>query len=409
MGAGMLFGLLHSTLTVPFGLSQHVVGLGITLLATAAPISPIAWRCRASPPRRGSSRSSRWPIPYLSDLPILGPALFTQTPLTYLAFALVGVVSLGPLPHAAGLALRAAGENPAAVEAQGLSVTGLRMGAVMVGSGLMAVGGAFLTMSAFNSFFFEMVNGRGWVCIALVVFGAWMPGKALLGAVLFAIFDALQIRLQQTPLGAAGALSGVPDDAVPAVDPGAGGDVAPRRRAGGADGALQQGGTLMFDLIVKGGTLPDGTVADIGIRGETIAAIERAGGRRGGRGDRRHRRSGQPALRRSAFPHGRDAQLRHSRGSTPRGTLLEGIALWGELKQVATVDQMVGARWPIATGRYQHGPAGDPQPCRHLPDALNTVEALLDVREAVKGYIDLQLGRLSRRTDSTAPDGAREH
>ena len=101
-----------------------------------------------------------------------------------------------------GLALRAAGENPSAVEAQGLSVTAIRMGAVVVGSGLMAVGGAFLTMSAFSSFFFEMVNGRGWICIALVVFGAWRPGKALIGALLFAAFDALQIRMQQTPLGA---------------------------------------------------------------------------------------------------------------------------------------------------------------------------------------------------------------
>ena len=98
--------------------------------------------------------------------------------------------------------MRAVGENPAAVEAQGLSVAGLRIGAVVVGSGLMAVGGAFLTMSAFNSFFFEMVNGRGWICIALVVFGGWKPGKAVLGALLFAAFDALQIRLQQTPLGA---------------------------------------------------------------------------------------------------------------------------------------------------------------------------------------------------------------
>ena len=98
-----------------------------------------------------------------------------------------------------GLAIRAAGENPSAVEAQGISVTGIRMGAVMAGSALMAVGGAFLTMSAFNSFFFEMINGRGWICIALVVFGSWRPGKALLGAILFAAFDAYQVRLQQLP------------------------------------------------------------------------------------------------------------------------------------------------------------------------------------------------------------------
>ena len=89
------------------------------------------------------------------------------------------------------------GENPAAAEAQGVNVVAVRLGAVMAGSALMAVGGAFLTMSAFNAFFFEMVAGRGWVCIALVVFASWRPGKALLGALLFGAFDAFQVRLQQ--------------------------------------------------------------------------------------------------------------------------------------------------------------------------------------------------------------------
>ncbi len=202
MAAGMLFGLLHATLTVPFGLSQHVVGLGITLLATST--AYYAYRLAlpevTSPPRIEPFQPVD--IPVLSDLPFLGEALFSQTPLTYLAFATAGVVALVLYRTPLGLALRAVGENPSAVEAQGLSVTAIRMGAVMVGSGLMAVGGAFLTMSAFSSFFFEMVNGRGWICIALVVFGAWRPGKALLGALLFAAFDALQIRMQQTPLGA---------------------------------------------------------------------------------------------------------------------------------------------------------------------------------------------------------------
>ncbi len=202
MVVGMGFGAVHSLLTVPFGLSQHVVGLGVTLLATSS--TYYAYRLAlpevTSPPKITAFQP--WEIPLLSDIPLIGPALFSQTPLTYLAFILVGVVSLVLYRTPLGLALRAAGENPAAVAAQGLSVTGLRMGAVIVGSGLMAMGGAFLTMSAFDSFFFEMVNGRGWICIALVVFGAWKPGKALLGAVLFAAFDALQIRVQQTPLGA---------------------------------------------------------------------------------------------------------------------------------------------------------------------------------------------------------------
>ncbi len=199
---GMGFGLIHSILTVPFGLSQHVVGLGVTLLATSS--TYYAYRLAlpevTSPPKIEAFQPLE--IPILSEIPLVGPALFAQTPLTYLAFVMVAVVSLTLYRTPIGLAVRAAGENPQAVAAQGLSVTAIRMGAVMVGSGLMAIGGAFLTMSAFNSFFFEMVNGRGWICIALVVFGAWKPGKALLGAILFAAFDAAQIRLQQTPLGA---------------------------------------------------------------------------------------------------------------------------------------------------------------------------------------------------------------
>ncbi|SLN73447.1 Branched-chain amino acid transport system / permease component [Roseovarius albus] len=202
MAVGMLFGLLHSTLTVPFGLSQHVVGLGVTLLATSS--TYYAYRLVlpevTSPPKIVAFQP--YEIPLLSDIPLLGPALFSQTPLTYLAFVLVAVVGLVLYRTPLGLAVRAAGENPAAVAAQGLSVTAIRMGAVIIGSGLMAVGGAFLTMSAFDSFFFEMVNGRGWICIALVVFGSWRPGKAMLGAVLFAAFDALQIRVQQTSIGA---------------------------------------------------------------------------------------------------------------------------------------------------------------------------------------------------------------
>ena len=202
MLAGMVFGTLQATLTVPFGLSQHVVGLGVTLLATSS--ASFTYRLMlpelTSPPKIEPFQPLD--LPLLSDLPWLGEAIFQQTALTWAAFAVVGLVAFTLYRTPLGLALRAVGENPAAVEAQGLSVTGLRMGAVIVGSGLMAVGGAFLTLSAFSSFFFEMVNGRGWICVALVVFGAWKPGKAVLGALLFAGFDALQIRLQQTDLGA---------------------------------------------------------------------------------------------------------------------------------------------------------------------------------------------------------------
>ena len=195
--AGIAFGLLHGFLVVPLGLSQHVTGIGITLLATSLSyhIYRIAFPQVTSPPKIEPFQP--WPILGLSEIPLIGEALFRQTPLTYLAFVCVAAVAWFLYRTPAGLAVRTVGENPAAAEAQGISVTAVRMTAVAAGSALMAVGGAFLTMSAFNSFYFDMINGRGWICIALVVFGSWRPGKALIGAILFALFDAYQLRLQQ--------------------------------------------------------------------------------------------------------------------------------------------------------------------------------------------------------------------
>ncbi|WP_422021433.1 ABC transporter permease [Roseibium sp.] len=194
--AGGLFGLLHAILTVPLGLSQHVSGIGVTLFATS--LSYFIYRTAlpdvSSPPRIEAFQPLD--IPILSDLPFIGPALFQQTSLTFLALILVLATRYVLYRTPLGLAIQAVGDNPSAVESQGLSVYGLRMGAVVVGSSIMALGGAFLTMSAFDAFFFGMVNGRGWICIALTVFASWRPGKALIGALLFGAFDAFQVRLQ---------------------------------------------------------------------------------------------------------------------------------------------------------------------------------------------------------------------
>jgi len=189
--AGAAFGLLHALLTVTLALSQHVAGLGITLFATS--LSYYAYRVgfptSTSPPTVQPFAEMAW-------LPV--PILAAQTPMTLLALALVPLLAWVLQRTPLGLAVRMVGENPAAAEGQGLSVAGLRTGAVVAGSALMGVAGAFLTLSAFNAFYFNMVNGRGWICIALVVFAGWRPGKALAGALLFALFDALQIRLSQS-------------------------------------------------------------------------------------------------------------------------------------------------------------------------------------------------------------------
>jgi ABC-type uncharacterized transport system permease subunit len=191
---GAAFGLLHGVLTVSLALSQHVAGLGITMFASS--VAYYAYRVSfpnvSTPPTIQPFVEMRW-----LELPVLS----AQTPLTLLALALVPVVAWILNRTPLGLAVRMVGENPAAAEGQGLSVFAVRMGAIIAGSALMGVAGAFLTLSAFNAFFFNMVNGRGWICVALVVFASWRPGKALAGALLFAFFDAMQLRLQQADVG----------------------------------------------------------------------------------------------------------------------------------------------------------------------------------------------------------------
>jgi len=188
--AGAVFGLLHAALTVGLALSQHVSGLGITLLATSLSY----YGYRVSFPKVNTPPTVT-PFAPMDWLPI--PILNTQTGLTLLALLLVPLVAWFLNRTPAGLAVRMVGENPQSAEGQGISVGRTRTAAIVAGSALMGVAGSFLTLSAFNAFFFNMINGRGWICVALVVFASWRPGKALLGALLFAFFDALQLRLQQ--------------------------------------------------------------------------------------------------------------------------------------------------------------------------------------------------------------------
>jgi len=187
---GAAFGLLHAWLTVGLALSQHVSGLGITMLATSLSY----YGYRVSFPKVGTPPTVT-PFAPMDWLPI--PVLDAQTSLTLLALLLVPVIGYVLYRTPIGLAVRMVGENPQAAESQGVSVAWVRTGAIVAGSALMGIAGSFLTLSAFNAFFFNMINGRGWICVALVVFAAWRPGKALVGALLFAFFDALQLRLQQ--------------------------------------------------------------------------------------------------------------------------------------------------------------------------------------------------------------------
>ena len=198
LAAGAACGLLMSFLAVVLGVSQHVAGIGLTLLATGLSFYfyRLVFGQPASPPSVVAFQS--WPIPLLSDIPLVGPVLFDQTPLTYLALLAVPVTAFVLYRTDWGLDLRTVGENPRAADAAGVSVWGMRTAALMIGSALMGAAGAYLTIAQFNAFTFGVISGRGWVAIALVVFGLWSPWRCAAGALLFAALEALQLRLQAT-------------------------------------------------------------------------------------------------------------------------------------------------------------------------------------------------------------------
>ncbi|MFA7621788.1 MAG: ABC transporter permease, partial [Aminobacteriaceae bacterium] len=135
-------------------------------------------------------------IPFLSDIPILGTALFNQYTLVYIALLLVPLVWVLLYRTSWGLAIRTVGENPFAADTAGIDVNLTRTLCLAAGGALMGIGGAFLTLAHQNMFLIDVVGGRGWIAIAMVIFGNWDPVKGMAGALIFGFLDALQLRLQ---------------------------------------------------------------------------------------------------------------------------------------------------------------------------------------------------------------------
>jgi simple sugar transport system permease protein len=196
MATGVLAGLLMGLLTVTLGLSQHVSGIGVTLLCSG--LSFYFYRLIFGQPSSipKITAFTPLPVPGLAAIPILGPILFNQFALVYLAFLLVPVTAWVLRTTPWGLNLRTVGENPYAAYTAGVSVIKTRYQALMLSGACMGLAGAFLSMAQYNAYTFGVISGRGWVCIALVVFGQWNPWKSAAGALLFAFIDALQLRLQ---------------------------------------------------------------------------------------------------------------------------------------------------------------------------------------------------------------------
>ena len=278
---------------------------------------------------------------------------------------------LVPLPHARPASPSARwAKTRSAAEAQGIDVTLVRIGAVVAGSALMGIGGSFLTLSAFNSFFFEMMNGRGWICIALVVFGSWRPGKALARRASVRRFRCLSAAPAATGRRLR-SLPGVPDAALRAVHPRTHRHVAPRRLSARPDGALSQGRALNHGFRSSSSrTAPCPMAARLRHRHRLRTGSSRL--QHDINGDAPARPSTprgylvSPPFVDCALPHGRDPVATASRASTRRARCSRASSLWGELKPLLTHEAVIERAlaycdWAVSMGLLAH-----PHPCRCL-------------------------------------------
>jgi ABC-type uncharacterized transport system permease subunit len=192
--SGVLAGLLMGFLSVTLGVNQHVSGLGITILLTGLSLYGfrLVYGGRSTPPSIDS-------FPMLNPFPNV-PILETITQqylLTYITFLLIVPLAwLILFKTRFGLNIRSVGENPEAADAAGVNVYLTRYIVLAIGGGLMAASGAFLSLVQLGAFTHGIIAGRGWVAIAIVIFGNWNPIKVMWGALIFGGTFALQLRLQ---------------------------------------------------------------------------------------------------------------------------------------------------------------------------------------------------------------------
>jgi ABC-type uncharacterized transport system permease subunit len=192
---GMSMALVFAFLVVTLQIEQIITGLAINLLGAGL---SVYWLRTAFAGGQTPTIPffSTAPVPFLNDLPIVGPVLFDQKLLTYLAFLSVPLVWLFLYRTRYGLILRCAGENPKALDVKGVSVVSVQYAAVLFGGFMAGLGGAFLSVGSAARFVPDMTAGRGWLAIIIVIAGLWRPFPILAAALVFSFLDALQLQIQ---------------------------------------------------------------------------------------------------------------------------------------------------------------------------------------------------------------------
>ena len=194
VAGGMLFGLVFAVFTITIKADQIVVGAALNLLGMG--LTAFLFRTYYVSTGKGIEIAQPVHIPWLSDLPFLGEAFFRQNLIVYSTVLVAILATLVLYRTSFGLTLRAVGEHPKAVDVAGRSVVGYRYAAVLVGTGLAGLGGAFLTLGHSNQFVEGITSGRGFIALAVVVFARWSPIGAFFVSLLFGLFYALQLMLQ---------------------------------------------------------------------------------------------------------------------------------------------------------------------------------------------------------------------
>ncbi|MDR0357077.1 MAG: ABC transporter permease [Clostridiales Family XIII bacterium] len=194
--AGGAGALLFAIVTVSLQGNQVVTGLTLTIFGTGFASFVGDKMIGLSVPASVLEFFSARKIPILGDIPFIGPVLFRHDVFVYLGYAMVIALSIYLYRTRAGLNMRAVGENTAAADASGIAITRHKYAHIIVGGGLCGLGGAYLGLVTVPIWQADVVTGRGWIAVALVIFASWNPTKAFLGAFLFGALSILGLRLQ---------------------------------------------------------------------------------------------------------------------------------------------------------------------------------------------------------------------
>ncbi len=193
---GMLLGLLMGVMSIRLRLNQAVAGIAITLfgLGLSTFLFRVVFGIFLIPPT--IERFKPIQIPLLCQIPVIGPIFFQHNLLVYIVLLMVPVSSIILFKTTIGLKIRSVGENPRAADSLGVNVYNVRYLCIILCGALAGLGGAYLPLAELGVFTEGMSAGRGWIAIAIVIFGKWVPSRILLGTILFSTIDSLQLRLQ---------------------------------------------------------------------------------------------------------------------------------------------------------------------------------------------------------------------